>query len=302
MEKVNSYSCVSKPLCNYNVQYSTNAAKLNSSPRFLSNNIGITSDQFIQTDKKILYQEQLNKLFPNGGFDVLCKEINKDFNIDNPANVKLVSQYDGVTGGGYQFYKNEITLNYEDILGSDTKIVGIKNGKRTVLTSPSVKLPLFVDKKSAEEFLKLHSQNGNLGFDQLVAEPVTENEQRKFISQKLAHEIIHSQQHMILRQTEGIGEKEVLKAWSHYKPQNLIDNYILNHFIEKQYSNSYWANQEPTEQKIPKESKTAQIAHVWLEAIRNYPPVESPEYLRNPIEMDAYIRSAQYADKKFGAW
>ena len=31
-----------------------------------------------------------------------------------------------------------------------------------------------------------------MGYDQIVAEPVTPDEQRKFIAQKMAHEVVHA--------------------------------------------------------------------------------------------------------------
>jgi len=302
MEKVSVNPCVQNRLYNYNnCQIQQNAPINNVGIGF--NTVGNTvTDTLNIRSKKEIQLEKLNKLFPNGGFDKLCQDINKDFGIDKPAEIKLVGDSDGIRGGGFTFEKNEITLSLGDLLDSDTKIVGIKNGKRTVLVSPIVKLPLFVDKKSAEEFVKMQSQNGNLGFDQLIAEPVTENEQRKFITQKVSHEIIHSQQHMIIRKTEGMGEKEIIKAWTHEKPKNLIENYILNLKTENLFNKSYWKNQPKTEQQIKKDSPAGYLAKTWLEAIRNYPPVDSPEYTKNPIEVDAYMRSAQYAARKYGAW
>jgi len=297
MEKVNLFSCVQNPLYISNVKQTAPSANEVS---FKSAG-GVTDTVSLRTQKE-RYLDELNKLFPDGGFDGLCNRINKDFGIDKPAQVKLVSDDDGVVAGGFNFNRNEITLSLSDLLGSDTKIVGIKDGKRTVLTSPSVKLPLFIDKKNAENFLTLHSQHGNLGFDKLVAEPVTEDDKRKFIAQKVAHEIIHSQQHMIMRKTEGIGEKEVIKAWTHGKPKNMIENYLLNLQTEKMYNNSYWKTQPETEQSIKQNSPASALAKIWLEAVRNYPPVDSPEYTQNPIERDAYIRSAQYVYNKYGAW
>jgi hypothetical protein len=141
-----------------------------------------------------------------------------------------------------------------------------------------------------------------MGFDKLIAEPLTEDEQRKFITQKISHEVIHAQQHQIMRETEGIGEKEIFKAWAHYQPKNLIDEYIFNFRMDMIFPKTYWGNQPKTETKYSADSKEGQQAKIWLDAVRNYPPVESPEYEKNAIERDAYDRSAQYADEKYGAW
>ena len=129
-----------------------------------------------------------------------------------------------------------------------------------------------------------------------------EEEQKKFVIQKLAHEVIHAQQHMIMRQTEGIGEKEIIKAWTHEKPKNMIDRAILGYKVQALYNKSYWAKKPETEKKVPSNSSSSIIAHIWLEAVRNYPPVNSPAYERNAIEVDAYDRSAQYLKTKYGWW
>lgn len=274
-------------------------------PVFKGNNVNYTSepvqDSFVRSDKKEIQMKKLNELFPNGGVDKVYDEINKDFGIDKPAKLNFWGDNDGVVGGGYTFEKNEINLSLSDLL-SDTKIVGIKDGKRTVLISPRNGLPLFINKSFADDFVKLQSQKGNLGFDELFAEPLTEKEQQKFVVQKITHEVIHAQQHMILRQTEGIGEKEIIKAWTHKKPKNMIEKKSLEMITDKLYEQSYWSNQPKTEQKIKKRTIPEAFARTWLEAIRNYPPVDSPEYEKNPIEMDAYRRSAQYAYKKYGPW
>lgn len=267
----------------------------------VNHNPSVPKDSFVHSDKKDVQLKRLNELFPNGGIDAVYSEMNKDFNIDKPAKLVFVGENDGVTGGGFTFEKNEIDLSLSDLL-SDTKIVGIKDGKRLTLISPSVGLPLFVDKQLADNFIKMQSQNGNLGFDELIAEPVTDDEQRKFIVQKISHEVIHAQQHMVLRQTEGIGQKEIIKAWTHKKPKNIVEQKVLDVTVENLYNKSYWAQQPEDEIKIKKGSIPEVFARTWLEAIRNYPPVDSPEYNTNAIELDAYKRSAQYAYKKYGKW
>ena len=302
MEKVNLYSCVSKPL---NCANGVNSAKA-----VAPQSVGFTSsvasnpntDSVSFRSQKDIYLEKLNQLFPNGELDRVYKDINKDFGIDVPPQLKFYGDNDGVAAGGFTFERNEIAMSLSDLLSSDTKIVGIKDGKRTVLVSPKVKLPLFVDNKSANEFIKLHSQHGNLGFDELVAEPLSEEEKKKLVIQKIAHEVIHAQQHMIMRQTEGIGEKEIIKAWTHQKPKNMIDRAILGFKVRDLYNKSVWGDMPETEKTIPNGSPKSVMAHIWLEAVRNYPPVNSPAYEKNPIEVDAYERSAQYLKQKYGWW
>ena len=212
MEKVNSYSCVSTPLT-FSSGVNINKAAQVQSDVFKTGAVSQpTMDTVNFRSKKEILTEKFNKLFPNNEFSQIYDNITKDFGIDKQPTLKLYDEEDGVAGGGYTFNRNEISMSLSDLLDSDTKIVGIKDGKRIVLISPSVKLPLFVDKQSADAFIKMQSQHGNMGFDELIAEPLTPKEQKKFIVQKISHEMVHAQQHMIMRQTEGIGEKEVYKA------------------------------------------------------------------------------------------
>lgn len=297
MEKVSAYPCFSTMRYNRG-QISQNSHAVGSSE---TTNIGIKSAAPLMTDtinlksKKAIYEEKLNKLFPNGEFEKVYDKITKDFEIDIQPSLSFVGNDDGIAAGGFNFEKNTITLSLEDIMGSDTKIVGIKNGKRTILFSPSVKLPLFVNKEGADAFVEKFSKAGKLGYDELVVEPVTPEEQRNFIIQKVSHEMIHAQQHMFIRQTEGMGEKEIIKAWTHAKPKNLIEKALLDFKTDVLYKNSYWADKPETKKTIPQNSGKAILAKIWLEAIRNYPKVDSPEYVNNALEKDAYNRSAAYA-------
>ncbi len=252
--------------------------------------------------RKEINIEKLQKLFPNGELQRVYDEINKDFGIDRAPHLRFVGNNDGVVAGGFTYSKNEISMSLEDLVESDTKIVGIKDGKRTVLTSPKNKLPLFVSKQMALVSVAALAKNGNLGYDKLIIEPLTEDEHKKFIVQKIAHEVVHAQQHMVMRQTEGIGEKEIIAAWTHAKPQNMIDKAILGFKVKDMFDKSYWADKPETEKTISPDSEMGQKAKEWLEAVRNYPKVDSPEYEKNAIEVDAYNRSAEYADKKFGPW
>lgn len=281
----------------------TNANKAVGAATAPINKQNSTDSVHIRTKKEI-YIDRMQQLFPNNELQELYDSINKDFGIDRPAHLRfLESSTDKAAAGGFTFSKNEITLDMSDLLDSDTKIVGIKDGKRTVLTSPKCGLPMFCDKKNAMLLLYVQSKRGNMGFDKLVAEPVTPEDQKKFIALKIAHEVVHAQQHMKMRQTEGIGEKEILKAWSHAKPsKNLIEQKLVDIVVENCYKKSYWGNEPLTETSIKADSEEGKLAKEWLEAVRNYPPVDSPEYEKNAIEVDAYKRSAEYIKDKYGEW
>lgn len=300
MNKVSMYSYV--PNYTADMKLSANTSAPANTVLGIQNISNPNLDTVKIRDRKEINIEKLNNLFPNGELQRVYDEINKDFGIDRAPHLRFVGDNDGVVAGGYTFNKNEITMSLSDLMESDTKIVGIKDGKRTVLTSPKNKLPLFVSKQMAQMSVFALAKQGNLGYDKLVIEPLTEQEHKKFVVQKIAHEVIHAQQHMVMRQTEGIGEKEVIKAWTHDKPQNMIDKAILGYKTDYLFNKSYWADKPETEKTITADSELGKQAKEWLEAVRNYPKVDSPEYEKNAIEIDAYNRSAEYADKKFGNW
>lgn len=258
-------------------------------------------DSLTLRSPKEIKMEKLNKLFPNGSLITTYYQMNKEFGIDKPAKLNLVDEKDCKVGGGYTFTKNEINMNLSDLIESDTKIIGIKNGVATTLVAPNEQLPLFVDKKSAQEFIKTQSLQGNMGYDQLIAVPVTANEQKKFILQKIAHEVIHSQQHMIMRNSENIGTKEIIKAWNNHTPENLIEKfyYGIKNYID--YKMSVWDKIEKEVEALDNEAMN-ETATTWLNAVKNYAEVDTQEYLKNDLETDANNRAAEYIQNKYGAW
>ena len=249
----------------------------------------------IQSDLDKLYsimpKEELDKEFNN-----ICKSLKLDIN----PTFEIVDSFKDGRGGGYSFFKHEVSLCASDLVCSDYKIIGIKNGKRTVLVDPKTMIPLFSTKDMAEEFVKNAPSRKNYGFDSIEMVPTTPEDKKRLIVQKISHELIHAQQHMLMRQTEGIGEKEIIKAWTHAKPQNLKEIKQLYAFVDKSYNSSFWANRPKTDIVITKDSPVSIITHQWLDAIKNYPPINSIEYITNAIEIDAYRRSADYVQNIFG--
>ena len=258
-------------------------------------NIAFCAQPAIQGDFDKLYsimpKEQLNKEFND-----ICKNLKLDIN----PKLDIVDSYNDGRGGGYNFYRHEVSLCASDLVCSDYKIVGTKAGKKTVLVDPKTLSPLFSTKDMAEEFVKSAQARKNYGYDSIEMVPTTIEDKKRLIIQKLSHELIHAQQHMLMRQTEGIGEKEIIKAWTHGKPRNSEEEKQLNDFVEKSFARSFWADKEKTKVKIPKNSPVAMLTYQWLNAVKNYPPVNSIEYLTNAIEVDAYRRSAAYAQNIFG--
>lgn len=281
--------------------YSANSVQSQNVQRKIPNFTG--EDSFVKSTKADdIYVKKLEQLFPNGSLHKIYDAINKEFGIDKPATLKLYGSSDGVQAGGFTFSKNEIGMSMQEFVDNNYKVVGIKNGKKFTIMTPDTKLPLFATKELCEQFVNAQQNPFKAIFDKLEVEPISQNEQRKFVIQRLAHEIIHSQQHMVMRQTSDIGEIEIEKAWTHYIPKTQSDVENFNKGALKYHQTTYWGTQEPTARTIPANSQIGQLAHIWLESVRNYPAVDSPAYKTNAIEVDAYNRSYDYVVQRFGKY
>lgn len=279
------------PINNYNNKTSFKSGDLLSSIENNTPNKNIQNLSPIEKLNSIMSPQELNK-----AYEQICKSLK----LDVIPELKLVNTYKDGWGGGYNFKRHEINLCIEDLTCSDYKIVGVKNNKKIVLESKSNFCPLFASEDLAKEFIKNAKSNNNFGFDSIEMVPTTKEDKKRLILQKISHELIHSQQHQIMRQTEGIGEKEILKAWTHIKPNDTKLYPNIEQITQEEFKKSYWADKQPTPKLIGKNTPIGQLAYLWLESIRNYPPVDSPQYCYNPIEMDAYKRSAQYVYSIFG--
>ncbi|MBE7713235.1 MAG: hypothetical protein E7Z87_05780 [Cyanobacteria bacterium SIG26] len=260
-------------------------------------------DTFVKSSNSDeIYVKKMNELFPNGSLDKIYAAMNKEFGIDIPAKLKLYGTSDGVQAGGYTYSKNEIGMSMQEFIENDHKVVGIKDGKKFTIMSPKINLPMFASKDLCNSFLNMPNNPYKMFFDKFEVVPISKDEQRKFILQRIVHEVIHAQQHMIMRQTSDIGELEVLKAWSHYIPNTQSDAEKFDNSAKEHIKKTFWGTQPPTSRLIAEDSQLGQLAHVWLEAVRYYPPVDSPEYNKNAIEVDAYNRSYDYIVKRFGKY
>lgn len=256
-----------------------------------------TPDSFQSTmTPETVARKKFDSLFPNNKIDKIYNQINSDFGITTPAKLNFVYDETSQLGGGFTFNKNTIEMNLYDLITCDKKIVGIKDGKKYPLVSPKEKLPLFINKTLANEFVNTHNQKGSLGFEKLIVEDVTPEEHKKFILQKIVHECIHAKQHQMLRESEGIDDKTIIKAWTHVNPKNKAEEDSLNAYVEKRYETTPWANIEKPEIKYKKGSAGYQKAMIYLNAIQNYPPVTSPLYTINPLEREAFDISAIYVN------
>lgn len=260
-------------------------------------------DTFVRSAKtQDVYTQKLNALFPNGALDKIYAQIGKELGIDVLPTLKFYGPSDNVMAGGFTFSKNEIALSLGEIFNFDKKVVMVKNGRYLTLVAPQIGMPMFADKASCEMVANANRKNIKMIADDVKVVSITDDDYKKFVIHKLYHELIHAQQHMIMRSTEGIGEKEITKAWTHIKPKNEAEEKKLAELTEKLYKDSYWADKTPTVQKHSKDSETGKLAYTLLEAVRNYPPVGSPEYHSNALEVDAYKRSYEYLSKNFGSY
>lgn len=275
-----------------------------STPHFKSRNIeSLQADTFIRSkEPQDIYMQKLNALFPNGALDKIYAQMGKELGIDILPTLKFYKESDGIVAGGFTFNKNEISFSLNEIFDNNHKVVMVKNGMYKNLTSPKDNMPLFIDKNLGEQFISANEAQFKKIVDGLKLIPMTDNDFRKFIIHKMYHELIHAQQHMIMRSTEGIGEKEIIKAWTHLAPKNEADVEKLNKITENIYNNSFWTNKKPTQPTHKKDSEIGKLAYIWLDAVKKYPPVDSPEYTSNAIEADAFKRSYEYLVKNFGPY
>ena len=260
-------------------------------------------DTFVRSAKtQDVYTQKLNALFPNGALDKIYAQIGKELGIDVLPTLKFYGPSDNVMAGGFTFSKNEIALSLGEIFNFDKKVVMVKNGRYLTLVAPQIGMPMFADKASCEMVANANRKNIKKIADDVKVVSMTDDDYKKFVIHKLYHELIHAQQHMIMRSTEGIGEKEITKAWTHIKPKNEAEEKKLAELTGKLHKDSYWADKTPTVQKHSKDSEQGKLAYTFLEAVRNYPPVGSPEYHNNALEADAYKRSYEYLTKNFGSY
>lgn len=259
-------------------------------------------DTFVRESEEVKYKRILEELFPNNELMQIYHDMCKELEIDYPPKLIIGKESDKKIGGGYYCTKHCINLDYKDLLGSTTKVYGIKDGEKRLQMSNALLLPVIVDPFSAMILEDSPTAAKNAGVDKLVAVPATIEDRRKLVLQKLYHEIIHAQQHMIMRQTEGIGIKEVFKAW-HHAPKNLnpAQKLLLDNAVEKNYKDSFWAT-HPTETKYTYDSEMGQLAQKYLDGVQNYTAVDSAEYLENILEKEAYQKSAEYIIERYGEW
>ena len=274
---------------------------LSSQPTVATRPLQTQPDSFVRESKEVFYAKRLEQLFPNGElqrtYDAMCEELELDYK----PRLNLTLPVMGNAGGGYSFGTNTVTLSLEDTLGSDTKLYGIKNGEKELQIDKETGVPMMTSKLLAAYIAYSPEAAKNKGLDAIVAEPASDEEIKKLFIQKLYHELVHAKQHMIMRQTEGIGAKNVFKSWGQGKKAPTTPSVVVNLRQEEAYRKSFWAKNS-TPVKYSKDSEIANYANKCLDAIKNYPPVDSPDYTKNFIEAEAFKESYNYIVENYGDW
>ena len=260
----------------------------------------VSADSFVKESSRTQYLRRLEELFPNGElertYDQMCKELKLDYK----PTLKFTTDVKENSGGGYTFHSNTVTLSLEDILGSNTKLYGIKNGEK-ILQIDSKGVPVIVSPQVARILTTSPQAAKHRGLDKIIAEKATNEDQKKLFLQKLYHELIHAKQHMIMRQTDGIGAKQIIQAWRHLPKNAPIPNIIINQSLENIYQKSFWKD-NATPIKYAENSEMGKYGYKCLDAVQNYAPVDSPEYDKNYLEIEAYQESSKYIKERFGEW
>lgn len=283
-------------ICTNSVQATNNNKIQSSKPQFKS-----SPDTFVRESKETFYAKRLEEIFPNNELKSIYANMCKELELEYPPKLELQLPTDGFAGGGYTFFANKIFLSLEDTLGSDTKLYAIQNGEKSLEMDNVSGLPKMTTKQIAFYISNSPQAAKNIGADKIIAEPATKEEIKKLFIQKLYHELVHAKQHQIMRQTEGIGTKNILKAWAKKNNGGKIPQATEKILLELAYRRSFWGNKD-SEEKYAYDSEAGEYAQKCLNAIENYPPVDSPEYETNFIECEAFTRAKEYVENNYGKW
>ena len=242
----------------------------------------------IQKFNAVISPEEIKNFYTEAG---------KYLNLDIMPKLNLYPTYYKGRAGGYNYQQNFINMNMSDVLQTDFKILGRKGNDIFPLYDIRNELPLYYSKDIANEFIKISRSRNYDGFDAMFIKPTSIKEKKRYICQRLMHELIHAQQHMLIRQTEGIEGEDIIRTWLN----NRIDPENIEKMTVNLFKTSFWANRKPTPKIYKQQSPTGRLALRWLNAIKNYPvDINSTDYNENEIEKDAYKRSAEYTRKIFG--
>ena len=287
---------------NLNTHIQFNGVNFQSDKSIKSNqNLRTKPDIFVRESKEAFYARRLEEIFPNGELTELYDKLCDELELDYKPKLELVPANQGHAGGGYTFFSNKITLSLEDVVGSDTKIYAIKDGVKSLQTDDKTGVPMMTSKLIAAYLCHTPEAAKNVGVDKLIAEPASNDDIKKLFIQKLYHELVHAKQHMVMRQTEELGVKAILKAWGRSNNKPRVPGAIENMRIEQAYKHSYWADKD-VKGKYAYDSEMGEYAQKCINAIENYSAVDTDEYEKNFIEVEAYKDSKNYVVEHYGAW
>lgn len=229
------------------------------------------------------YIEKLYSIFPKKHLERCYQKINQDFGIDYPAKLTFSASKDKNVATSYSFNNNTININLCELLDKRYKVVDKRNGK-TLISSYS-QMPLFLTKEEVIEY-----RNSRLSSNCAII-PITPQEQRKYILHKIAHEVVKTQQFMIMRQTQRIGDKGIIKAQNHsdiIKRAGQLDNYA-----SYLHSSTFWKNHQ-TPQTISMNCPVGQQALIWLCSLE--------DAAFGSCQKDANQRAYNYINATFGGY
>ena len=267
---------------------------------------GLTQDTFVKTNNtQSYYEKELDRLFPNGELHKIYNDISKEYGLENPPKIKLNPYPDATDYMATSHISNDVMVNLGTLLAPNQyKFTFEKNGKKPYCYDDVTKRIRIVQTSNPEDLKLISDYNKQLGADNSVAVPLTDDDKRKMVISSLAHELEHCKQNQVIRHTQGLDEFQMitsqLKPTLDKRQVNLIDQTILNMVLKNKYNQSHY----PTDNvKIySKDSPEGKKAYEWYNAEVNYINYEQDYngYKNNPIEKDANERAHEYLVKHYG--
>lgn len=289
---------------NVQASSSVNPQKMSAATNPISVSADVAGDFFVKQSKleKPLNNSDVlsNRIWGDAKIQDLYNQMAKSLNLPHPPTLTLVdSMANKDHGGGFNFAKNQISLNLEQYTGDQAFIMMEKGGKTAPFANNGMKV--VVPTTSAARFVeKMNAKNNGIVYS---VQKATDEDLKKVIEQTMYHELVHAQQHEVMRRTEGIGaEKLIINKGINNETLSPVQKAQREAYYKDVFKNSPWAELTQEEAKIPKNSKWGKFGCALYEAAKDYTSdVRSPKYASNLLEKDAYKRALEYIVKRFHA-
>lgn len=283
--------CNTQNIANTNSYYGMTIPKTN----YLDN---VNNDCFIKKTSSV--PDEIEELFPNGEFEKIYNDIVKKYGITNPPKI-VWGSLDNNADGRCDPEVNTIFFDHKNLLEKKYKVLieytdsdgQIKSGYQ-----PS-SLNLVAAYKDEEAFYKDAKADCDRFEIKYRLVPLTNDDKRKQIIFRFAHELEHAFQYQAVNQTEGLSLYDLLKEIRIKNDKNLISKNIFLLTWDKKFNEIYGNN---TTKIYKKDSKEGQFASKIYDAAINYPYYKkgSIEYYNNFLERDANARGYAYLIKNYG--